>query len=180
MGGDNQNHHLVQGATPMTITSAVVRVFRWFDDLIDAAMPAIRGMVVIMLGATLWLAADRETPFRVIGIDQPPPIVAPGGVVIIRADVWRDVDRSCSMKGISRMHFSDGTRFDLPVREFSAQELREQEARTPGRISVATMVPTWAPAGPAFVSSSRYYQCNITHLVLPILSQNNWAFTVQR
>lgn len=164
----------------MTLTSAVGRAFGWLDDLIDLAMPAIRGMVVLLLGATAWLAADRVPPFRLLSVDYPPPVVAPGGTLFMKASVWRDADRSCSLRAVSRVHFSDGSRMDLPVREFAAQELKMQEARTPGRVSVALVVPDWAPTGAAYISTTRYYQCNITHRLFPILSANTWAFSVQR
>lgn len=180
VGGDLQADRVDQGAKPMTLTATIVRVFGWLDDLIDLAMPAIRGMVVLLLGATFWLAADRSPPFKLLSVDHPSPVVAPGGTLFMRASVWRDADRSCSLRAVSRVHFSDGSRMDLPVRDFSAQELKAQEARTPGRVSVAMVVPDWAPTGASYISTTRYYQCNITHRVFPILSENTWAFSVQR
>lgn len=164
----------------MTAAHAVGRAFRLFDQGIDLAMPAIRGMLVLLIGATAWLAMDRAPPFRVIAVDHPPPVVAPGGPLFMRAAVWRDVDRMCSARVISRMHFSDGARLEMPLREYTAQELREQESRTPGRIAVALEVPDWAPAGPGSVSVSRYYQCNITHRAFPIQVHNTWTFVVHR
>ena len=164
----------------MTVTARVGRVFGWLDDLIDLAMPAIRGMLVLLIGATVWLGMDRTPPFKVLSVDHPPPVVVPGGLLMMKASVWRDADRSCSVRVISRMHFSDGARLELPAREFTALELREQEARTPGRVAVAMEVPEWAPAGPGVVSVSRYYECNITHRIFPIVSPNTWAFSVQR
>jgi hypothetical protein len=164
----------------MTVTATVGRVFGWLDDLIDLAMPAIRGMLVLLIGATVWLGMDRTPPFKVLSVDHPPPVVVPGGLLMMKASVWRDADRSCSVRVISRMHFADGARLELPTREFTALELREQEARTPGRVAVAMEVPEWAPAGPGVVSVSRYYECNITHRIFPIVSPNTWAFSVQR
>lgn len=168
----------------MTLTAALGRgagqVFVLLDKALEACMPAVKGMLVLLLGGTAWLGTDREPPFRLLALDQPPPVVAPGGALVMRAAVWRDVDRDCSMRAVSRIHFSDGSRLDLPTRDFTAQELRAQESRSPGRVAVALEIPAWAPVGPAYIDTTRYYQCNITHQRFPILSQNTWAFRVAR
>jgi hypothetical protein len=164
----------------MTLTATIGRVFGWLDDLIDLAMPAIRGMLVLLIGATAWLGMDRSPPFKVLSVDHPPPVVAPGGPLFMRASVWRDTERACSVRVVSRMHFSDGARLELPQRQFTAAELLDQERRTPGRVSVAMELPDWAPAGPGHVYVTRYYECNITHRLFPIVTGNTWGFFVQR
>lgn len=154
----------------MSTDAMPVRAARWLDALLLACMPAVYGLLVLMVGATAWLALDREPPFVLIAFDEPPPRVQAGGVVTIRAAVRREVWRGCSVTLTNRMHFAGGARWDMGERRFSAEELADQERRTPGRLAVVNDVPAWAPPGPAVLVSTRYYACgnNPTHWFAPI------------
>ena len=153
----------------MMLLAKTVTLFDRADQLLKAMQPAIRGMLLLMLGATLWLALDRSPPFAMLQPEYPPPTVQPGQDVALRANVRRDVERNCSATMDRFVHFVDGRRQDLPQRRYTAQAIADMEAVSPGRMAPVISVPDWAPPGRATLHTTLYYRCNVTHDFKPIV-----------
>jgi hypothetical protein len=151
---------------------------RAVDEIFEVLTPVWNAAIILGLGSLAWLAMDRAAPFGVVEFDRPPPSIAAGTNMLMSAKVRRDVERMCSVEGTNRMHFADGTRWEASSFKFSAQELAHQEARTPDRLRVSIAVPSWAAPGPAQLVTTRYYVCNVTHLVAPIEVMSVMPFAV--
>ena len=148
------------------------------DDALEAARPAVHGMLALLIAATVWLACDREPPFELVRPDYPPPVARPGDHVALRATVNRQTDRGCSVEMERRVLFADGRRIDMAPGKYTAQEVAMSEVRSPGRMAPVIDVPTWAPLGRADVVSTLRYRCNITHDLYPITVVTNLPFEV--
>jgi hypothetical protein len=151
------------------------------DDLLLAIWPGLRGILATLVVGTVFLAFDRAPPFAVLLPDYPPPVVAPGGAVVLRANVRRDIDRNCAATMYRRMHFAEGRR-ELPTEYFSAAEIAIQEVRTPGRMAPAIDIPGWAPEGRGDLIATLHYRCgsNPWHMIWPIEVVTTMPFIVQR
>lgn len=151
------------------------------DRLLLAVMPGVKLILLVLVLGTLWLATDRAPPFEVLKPDYPPPVVAPGEHVVLRADVRRNISRDCSAVMSRHIHFSDARRIELPTAEFSASELASQELRSPGRMAPVVLVPLWAPDGRADLIATIRYRCgrNPWHWPFPIEVFASLPFIVQ-
>ena len=157
---------------------AAVQLFRWLDSLIEASLPAIRGMLVLLLGATVWLALDRAPPFAVLQPEYPAPTVLPGASVTLRAYVRRDTERNCACTMERFILYADGRRQDLEPRQYTPNAIADMEAVSPGRMAPVVEVPAWAPPGRATLHTTLYYRCNVTHDLRPIVVVTYLPFEV--
>jgi hypothetical protein len=151
------------------------------DRLLLAVLPGVKMILLVLVLGTLWLATDRAPPFALLKSEYPPPVVAPGAYVALRADVRRDIERDCSAVMSRHIHFADARRVELPVAQFSAHELAAQELRAPGRMAPVVLVPAWAPDGRADMIATLRYRCgrNPWHWPFPIEVVISLPFIVQ-
>ncbi len=146
------------------------------DDALEAAWPAVVGLVVILLLALAWLATDRDPPFDVVRVQYAEGYA--GDDIALRADVRRELHRPCSALLQRHVIFVDGRRFDLQSKTFTRHEIEHQASIAPGTMAPVIRIPEWAPAGRATMVSTLRYRCNVTHELWPIEVVVHQPFTV--
>lgn len=116
-------------------------------------------MILISAGQIAWWAADRTPPFEMI--KYRPMVGQPGGLVIIEAEVKRDVARGCSVVGNRTMYDSKGTLFPLSDNKtVSAKALAVLQTIMPDRTAIAINIPIEAAPGKAKIVTTLNYTCN--------------------
>ena len=134
-------------------------------------------LAVSAVQIALW-AMDYDPPFKVISYVTEP--VRVGGVLSIRAEVERDLDRDCYVELSSGIYDSTGARWDMGTTQIiSPEALRELDARSPGKLVRKIQLPNNMAPGPAIVLSNMLYRCNPFHnLIRPISVGTRFDFIV--
>ena len=116
-------------------------------------------MILISAGQIAWWAADRVAPLQMI--KYRPMVGQPGGMVIIEADVKRDLSRGCSVVGNRTMYDAKGTLFTISDNKtVSAKALEVLDSLMPGKTAIAITIPLEAAPGKAKIVTTLNYTCN--------------------
>ena len=136
---------------------------------------------LVLVGALIWIGAmalDREPPFKLLSYwtNQPKP----GGALVVRAKVQRDLDRECSVTFSRYLFDRFGSRHEASGPQLmTAQGLRDMDALAPGELNVQVPVPVYFPPGPARLTTVLEYHCNaLQDVVRPIGVELNMVFEV--
>ena len=136
---------------------------------------------LVLAGALIWIVAmalDREPPFKLLSYwtNQPKP----GGTLVVRAKVHRDLDRECSVVFSRYLFDRVGARHEASGPQMmTPQALRSIDALAPGELNMQVPIPINFPPGPAVLTSVLEYRCNALQDVLrPIGVELNMAFEV--
>lgn len=134
-------------------------------------------IVGMMFQCSIW-AFDRAPPFRVIAYSAQPVHV--GGVLVINADVHRDINRECYVELSSQIVDSFGVRLDLGITQSVTPDgVRELSAKSPGKLIQKIPLPPGMSPGPASLLASMIYRCNPLHdLARPITVDARFDFEV--
>lgn len=152
-------------------------MIKWLDDVARRFMWVAYSLIAASLVSVGWFAADRVPPFVLLGVE--PAAASAGEVIIIRARVWRDASRDCSVSFTRYIYDSRGVRFDgAELAKASDAMIDTMERRDPGRLTVAIVVPAAAAPGPATLQTVLWYACNKVHHIWPIYVTTDMAFTV--
>lgn len=131
-----------------------------------------------LLVIPLFWAFDRTPPFEILS--HQPASGKPGGQLVVVADVRRDLSRGCSAYFTRHLYSPAGYRYDLEGLQFaSAEQVRDIEARQPGRLALAIELPMSLSAGTAHLVTNLQYRCNPLHAVWPINVTTDIPFTVE-
>lgn len=136
---------------------------------------------LILAGVCLWIstmAFDRDPPFKLLSYWTNQP--TPGGMLVVRAKVHRELDRECSVTFSRYLFDRFGTRHEATGPQMmSPQALREMNASAPGELNLLVPIPTYFPPGQARLSTILEYRCNALQDVLrPINVEMNIWFEV--
>ena len=136
---------------------------------------------LILAGVCLWITAmafDRAPPFRMHSYwtNQPKP----GGTLVVRAKVQRDLDRECSVTFSRYLFDKVGARHEASGPQMmTPQALRNMDALAPNELNLQVPIPINFPPGPAVLTTVLEYRCNALQDVLrPIGVELNMAFEV--
>jgi hypothetical protein len=134
-------------------------------------------IVGMLFQCSIW-AIDREPPFSVTSYTVQPVHV--GGVLVVNADVRRDLDRECYVDLSSQIVDSVGVRWELGIMQSVTPDgVRELSAKSPGKLIRKINLPPGMSPGPASLLSSMIYRCNMLHdLVRPITVDTRFDFEV--
>lgn len=146
----------------------VLKRWRWLPLVLIVAM---------LVQCAMW-AADRTPPFSVTSYTVQPVHV--GGLLVINADVRRDLDRECYVDLSSSIVDSTGVRLELGITQSVTPDgIRELSAKSPGKLIRKIPLPPGMSPGPASLLSSMIYRCNLLHdLVRPISVDTRFDFEV--
>lgn len=135
-------------------------------------------IILVSIGQVVIWSVDRSPPFRVLSYQVGP--VHQGGVISIKADVWRDTKRDCSVVLSNNLYDSAGTRYVIePPVSFPAGAIAEIEKKTPGRMIRKIQLPEGVAIGPASIVSTMSYACNsLQEIINPILVKEEFVFDV--
>lgn len=153
----SHSHHnmISRSLRPDSRLWRVLYHLRWAPRII---LLAVAGWVVAM-------AIDREPPFHLLGYQTNQP--RPGGVLVVRAQVKRDLERECSV-AFSRYLFDHfGSRHEASGPQMmTPQALRSMDALAPGQLNVQVAIPINFPPGPATMNTVLEYRCNALQDIL--------------
>ena len=154
--------------TPESLVFQWLLHWRWIPR---AVLLALSAWVLVM-------AFDREPPFALISSWTSSP--KPGGVLVVRAKVRRDLDRECSATFSRYLFDKFGSRHETTGPQImTAQGIRNMDALAPGELNVQLPVPIDFPAGPANMTTILEYRCNpLQDLFRPIGVEMNIPFEV--
>lgn len=134
-------------------------------------------LVAVLGQCTAWML-DRSPPFRLLSYwtNQPKP----GGTLVVRAKVQRDLDRECSVTFSRYLFDKVGARHEASGPQMmTPKALRNMDALAPGELNLQIPIPTNFPPGPAMLATVLEYRCNPLQDVLrPIGVELNMAFEV--
>jgi hypothetical protein len=121
-------------------------------------------VIVLIISSILswaWWSAQRNVPFKVLSVE--PAFGKPGDRIIIKAHVWRDMTRPCSLT-LTRIIFdSAGTPFViLSGAYFDSETIKNIERDSPGILYVPIKIPEDAQPGHARITAPMAYTCNRT------------------
>lgn len=153
-----------------------VRLAASINHIVVATEKLAQAIVVCGLLLVAWYAADRKPPFSVLSVESASGY--PGGSVVFRAKVARQVERNCSVSVVSYAFDSAGTRFEVYRGVDPASAIRRTDKISPGELKVAVRLPEAIEPGPASLLTVREYECNKTHRIVPIEVTTSWPFTV--
>ena len=127
--------------------------------------------LLLLVGAmgqcTAWML-DRDAPFHLLGYQTNQP--RPGGVLVVQAQVRRELDRECSVTASRYLFDRFGARHEASGPQLmTPQALRSMDALTPGQHNVQVAIPINFPPGPATFNTVLEYRCNpLQDLMRPI------------
>lgn len=155
-----------QGSEIMSRTTAVLERMMWLWMTI---------LAISIIQVVIW-SVDRSPPFRVISYQ----ISQQGGMLLMKADVWRDGRRNCAVTIGNSLYDSTGSRFVLePQIKYPAGAIREIEKKTPGKMLRKLQIPEGVANGPASIVSTMEYECNpLQEMLRPIYVQEVFQFEV--
>ena len=135
-------------------------------------------LLLVSVGQVIWWSLDREPPFKVKEVRVTNS--APGGVVHVDAEVFRDMSRECGVTLSSHLYDSTGTRFVIDATtSISSAGIAALERKSPGKLRRTIQLPDGVAVGPASIVSSMTYTCNALQEVLrPIQVQTDFQFEV--
>ena len=134
-------------------------------------------LLAIAIGAAA-LMLDRRPPFTITSYETNSPRA--GGILMVNANVARELERRCSVTFSRYMVDSSGLRADLmPDFTMTAQALEELDHATPGRLLLDIHIPDYVSAGPAVLVTPLEYRCNPWHSLMPIETTMVIKFEVQ-
>lgn len=135
-------------------------------------------LLVVSLAQVAWWALDRDPPFRLIIAQANSP--QPGGVLLVRSRVQRDLERDCSVVFSRYLFDRNGTRHDATSPQMmTAQGLRNMDALAPGQLNVQIQVPDSFPPGHAVMTTILEYRCNpLQDIARPIPVEMSVPFEV--
>lgn len=124
-------------------------------------------MVAVLGQCTAWML-DRSPPFHLLSYQTNQP--TPGGVLVVRAQVRRELDRECSVTFSRYLFDRFGARHEAGGPQLmTPQGLRSMDALAPGQLNVQAAIPINFPPGPATFNTVLEYRCNpLQDLVRPI------------
>lgn len=158
------------------VWQVIARAGRQLDEWAKRFQWVASALIAALAVYVVWLAADREAPFKVLSVYSTE--VEPGNEAVIVATVRRDIDRRCEAS-ISRYLFAaDGARYDLGTSYASQQMIEGMERRQPGTLRVSFRVPETMARGPATLQSVISYRCNKVHALWPIIVTTELPFVV--
>jgi hypothetical protein len=116
--------------------------------------------LALLTAGLVLLFGNRAPPFKIVEFE--PASAQACGEAVLRARVWRDPDRDCSVVLSRSFLDSRGQRFDnITARtHISADTLDALENATPGRMAPVVKMPCGAAEGPGIVITPRDYSCN--------------------
>lgn len=136
---------------------------------------------LVLVGVLIWIGAmafDREPPFKLLSYwtNQPKP----GGTLVVRAKVQRDLDRECSVTFSRYLFDRFGARHEnTGPQVMTAKAIRNMDAMAPGELNVQMLVPANFPPGPASMTTVLEYRCNpLQDVARPIPVEMNIPFEV--
>lgn len=152
----------------MTRATNVIQNLMWFWVIV----------LTVSLGQVIWWAFDRTPPFSVVDYTTTPSKA--GGVVVIDANVRRDLDRDCFVEMSTRVFDSTGMRWGLGMTQpVTPDGIRELAAKAPGKLLRKIQLPHGMQPGPASIMSSMTYRCNPLHDIFrPITVETKFDFEV--
>ena len=153
-----------------------MRLAAAINHAVVATENVARAILVAAACLVIYYAADREPPFAVLSVE--PASAYPGGAVVFRAKVARQVDRNCSASVVSFAFDSAGTRHEVYRGVDPAAMIQRADKLSPGELKVSLRLPDTIEPGPASLLTIREYECNKTHRLVPIEVTTNWPFTV--
>ena len=135
-------------------------------------------LLLVSVGQVIWWALDREPPFKVKEVRVTNS--APGGVVHVDAEVFRDMSRDCGVTVSTHLYDATGARFTIDATQIiSCAGVAAIERKTPGKLRRTLQIPMGAAPGPASLVSSMSYTCNpLQELMRPIHVQTEFQFEV--
>lgn len=134
-----------------------------------------------LVGVLVWIGVmefDREPPFKLLSYATNQP--TPGGTLIVRAHVRRDLERECSVTFSRYLFDKVGARHEASGQQLmTPQALRNMDALAPGELNLQVPIPSIFPPGPATLTTVLEYRCNpLQDLLRPISVELNMAFEV--
>lgn len=134
--------------------------------------------IAMMLAQCAVWVADRDPPFIILSYNTIP--AKPGGILVIDANVQRDLSRECSVELSSSIFDSAGVRWDYGSTQSVVPEgIRELDAKAPGKLLRKIQLPPGMTPGPGTMMSSMTYRCNmLQEIVAPIYLQTRFDFEV--
>lgn len=140
---------LFRKLTAESIVYKWLRYWRWLPRA---------GLTVVLLWV-LGMAVDRSPPFKLLSAWASQP--KPGGVLVVRAKVWRDLDRECSVSFSRYLFDKVGARHEASGPQMmTPKALRNMDALAPGELNLQVPIPINFPAGPAALTTVLEYRCN--------------------
>jgi hypothetical protein len=134
-----------------------------------------------LVGVLVWIGAmafDREPPFKLLSYwtNQPKP----GGTLVVRAKVQRDLDRECSVTSSRYLFDKVGARHEASGQQMmTPQALRNMDALAPGELNLQVPIPLSFPPGPATLTTVLEYRCNpLQDIARPIPVEMSVPFEV--
>ena len=161
-------NHLFRNLTPESLLYRWLLYWRWIPSTI----------LMVLSGWVLVMAFDREPPFRLLDAWTSQP--RPGGVLVVRAKVQRDLERACSVRFSRYLFDRFGSRHESSGPQLmTPQGLREMDAQAPGQLNLQVQIPLSFPPGPGRLTTILEYRCNALQDVLrPIGVEMNIPFEV--
>lgn len=161
-------NYIFRRLTPESLVFQWLLHWRWIPR---AVLLALSAWVLVM-------AFDREPPLALISSWTSSP--KPGGILVVRAKVRRDLDRECSATFSRYLFDKFGSRHEATGPQMmTAQGIRNMDALAPGELNVQLPVPINFPAGPAIMTTIFEYRCNpLQDLFRPIGVEMNIPFEV--
>ena len=117
---------------------------------------------LVLIGVLIWagtMALDRSPPFELLSYATNRP--GPGGTLVVRAQVRRDLERECSVTFSRYLFDRFGARHEASGPQLmTPQALRNMDAMAPGQLNLQVPIPPAFPPGPASLTTVLEYRCN--------------------
>ena len=154
------------------------RTYRWWDRVTDIPWVSAAGTIILAVAASVvfYYAMDRDLPLQFISTE--PASARAGEWITIHQRVRRDMTRDCSMKSVRNATDATGLNMPIGIRELTDAERDELERRMPGRSIIAFQVPDNFAPGPALLTMTMRFRCNITQEAFPIVEERSIPFEV--
>ena len=137
-----------------------------------------RAGIVEVLAWVAFMSFDRDPPFKLLSAWASQP--RPGGVLVVRAKVFRDLDRECSVTFSRYLFDRFNTRHEVyGPQVMTPRGLRDMDAEAPGELNLQVPIPVAFPPGKAKLTTILEYRCNLLQdLVRPIPVEMHIHFEV--
>lgn len=160
--------YIFRHLTPESIVYQWLLYWRWIP----------RTILICLSAWVLLMVLDREPPFKVLSSWTSQP--KPGGVLVVRAKVHRQLDRECSVTFSRYLFDRFGNRHESTGPQLmSPKGLREMDAEAPGELNLQVHIPLNFPVGAGKLTTILEYRCNaLQDLIRPIGLEMNIPFEV--
>jgi hypothetical protein len=124
-------------------------------------------MLAIFLVAAIKWSGEDTAPFALLNYEAPAFVV--GQNLVVKADVRRDVSRSCSFRSTKTLYDGHGVKLvEYPELRLSASTLHSRTLMFKDKLSLSVPTPEGMSPGPVVLKVLLEYECNPLHRVWPI------------